>query len=363
MKITNVKAIILDFGNRSKVISNAILSLTSRKVTIVEVFTNEGITGVSIVGGTATAMYAEGPLKDVICGEDPFDIEKIWQKMYMSWRKPVAKGDLFRAISAIDIALWDIMGKTVDKPVWKILGGFRDKVRAHASGGYYVEGEGIKELVEEMCSYVSMGYTAVKMRIGRISLKEDIKRVKAVREAIGDEIDLILDANNGFTSAEAKRFIKSMEQFNPLWFEEPVHPDDIRGHQEIRAATWVPLASGESEFTRWGCRELIENGAVDILQADVGIAGGFTESRKIAAMADAHHIYIVPHGTLHIKVHLVASVPNGLTVAILPRLDTHINEVAGFRFEVKDGYINVPQGPGLGIELDKKVIDKWCIKK
>ncbi len=357
MKVTT-----LDFGNRPKAKSNAILTTGSRKATVVEVLTNEGITGVSVGGGKVTTIrYVEGPLKDVICGEDPFDVEKIWHKMYRSWRKPVAKGDLFPAISAIDIAIWDIMGKTVNKPIWKILGGFRDKVPAYAAGGYYVEGEGIKELVEEMCSYVSMGYTAVKMKIGRVSLREDIERVKAVREAIGDETDLMLDANNKFTVAEAKRFIKSMEQFNPFWFEEPVQPDDIRGHQEVRAATWVPIAAGENEFTRWGCRELIENRAVDILQADVGLTGGLTESRKIAGMADAHHIYVAPHGSPYNTVHLLASVPNGLTVETSPKYGAHVGEVVGFRFEVKDGYINVPQGPGLGIELDKKVIDKYRI--
>ena len=361
MKITNVKATILDFGNRPKAISNAILSYTSRIVSVVEVSTDEGITGVSIASGRASAMHAEGPLKDVICGEDPFDVERIWNKMYRSWRKPVAKGDLFRSISAIDIAIWDIIGQTVKKPVWKILGGFRDKIRAYASGGYYMEGKGIKELVEEMRSFTSMGYTAVKMKIGRVSLKEDIERVKAVREAIGDDIDLMLDANNGFTSAEARRFIKSMEQFNPFWFEEPVQPDDIKGHQELRAATWVPIASGENEFTRWGCRELIESRAVDIIQSDVGIAGGFTESRKIAGMADAHHIYFAPHGMPHISVHLLASVPNALIAETLPKLNTHINEVAGFRFEVKDGYINAPQRPGLGIELVKKIITKYAV--
>ncbi|MFC2048172.1 mandelate racemase/muconate lactonizing enzyme family protein [Chloroflexota bacterium] len=363
MKITNVKVTTLDFG-KQKARSNAILTTRARKIIVVEVFTNEGITGVSVASGSGgsrvtTAPYVEGPLKDVICGEDPFDVEKIWDKMYRSWRKPVAKGDLFFAISDIDVAIWDIMGKTVGKPVWKILGGFRDKVPAYAAGGNYVEGEGIKELVEECSSYVSMGYKAFKMKVGRVSLKEDIERVKAVREAIGDGIDLMLDANTKFTAAEANRFIKTMEQFNPFWFEEPVCPDDIRGYQEVRAATWVPIAAGENEFTRWGCRELIENRAIDIIQPDVGIAGGFTECRKIAAMADAHHIYVAPHGRPLIHVHLVAAVPNGLIVEITP--SPHYDELVGFRFEVKDGYINVPQRPGLGIELDKKVIDKYRI--
>lgn len=366
MKITDVKTTLLDFGDLPIAECNAILKRSSQKMIMVEVFTDEGLTGVSISGASRKNIlmiipYCEGPLKEVVCGEDPFDVEKIWHKMY-TWRKPVAKGDLFYAVSSIDIALWDIIGKAVGKPVWKILGGFSDKVQAYAEmpAAHYMEGLGLKELAEDMRKGVSMGYRTLKMKVGRGSLKEEKERVRVAREAIGDDIALLLDANTTFTSSEAKRFINTMEQFNPYWLEEPVKPDDIKGLQEVRASTWVSIAAGENEFTRWGYKELIENRAVDIVNIDPNIAGGFTESRKIAAMADSQHIYVSPHGTPHIHVHLVAAVPNGLFTEFHPQA-TYFDDLAGFSFELKDGYIDAPQKPGLGFEIDKKLIAKYKI--
>ena len=357
MKITDVKVTNVSFGRRERPISNSILTYADQNISILQVATDEGITGLSF-GGHKNLV--EGSLKRVVLGEDPFDVEGIWQKMYQSWRKPVAKGDIIAAMSGIDVALWDIIGQAVNKPVHKVLGGFRDKIYVYAAGGYYEEGKGIKELVEEMTGYGAMGFKAVKMKVGRLSLKEDVERVRAVRQAIGDDIELMIDANNAFTAYEAIRFAHACEPFHPYWFEEPVPADDIQGSIEVSQATDIPIASGENEYTRWGFRDLIERRAVDILQADVGICGGITEWRKIAAMASAHHIPMSPHGNPYMSVHSMASVPNALIMETYPTAFSQMTRVAPF-FEVKDSYIDVPQKPGLGIEIDWQVVEKYKV--
>jgi L-alanine-DL-glutamate epimerase-like enolase superfamily enzyme len=358
MKIVDVRVKRVTFGRRERPIRNAILTYAGQGVSIVEVITDEGIVG-NAFGGNP--YYVEGALKNAVVGEDPFDTERLWQKMYASWRKPVAKGDVIASIGAVDIAIWDVVGKALGKPVYKVLGGFSNRIRVYAAGGYYQEGKGIDELVSEMAGYVEAGHRAVKMKIGGAPLKEDVERVKAVVEAVGPGVEVMIDANNAWSAYEAIRFGRAVEDLRLFWFEEPVRPDDIAGHIEVRQALDIPIAAGENEYTRFGCRELIANRAVDVLQADAITAGGITEWRKIAAMAGAYHIPMAPHGDPYMSVHLMGSIPNGLIMETYPT-------VSGFKaelievFQVQDGYITIPDRPGLGLALDEAAVEKYRVK-
>lgn len=376
MKITDVKVRLFRFPPskvQRKAFFNSILlnePPKERWMSITEVTTDEEIKGFWL-GGNKEII--ERRIRPKIIGEDHLNTERIWMKMYMGGtRKPVAKGDYIVAMSRVDNALWDLSGKILGQPVYKLLGGYTNKVRVYAAGGYYAEGKTIEDLVKEMERNIAEGFTAVKMKVGGwrfgIDMKTDVQRVKAVREAIGDEIDLMVDANNAWNAYEAKRFAKLIEPYHPFWFEEPVHPDDIEGSLEVKASTFIPIASGENEFTHYGFRDLISRKAVDIIQADPNIAGGLTEIRKIAAMADAYHIHFAPHGGHIIGSHAVASVPNGLIV------ECYSSKASSYRdldlplriyndpIEVKNGWIEIPDKPGFGMEIDEKTAEKYEYK-
>jgi L-alanine-DL-glutamate epimerase-like enolase superfamily enzyme len=280
--------------------------------------------------------------------------------MYHHNRKPVAKGEYIRAMGAVDIAVWDLIGKALNMPVYQVLGACSDRIRVYAAGGYYEEGKGLKELAAEMEEYVREGFRAVKMKVGGEPMKTDAERVRAVRDAVGPDIDILLDANNKWNAYEAIRFGRMVEKYDPYWFEEPVEPDDFQGCAEVRRVLDIPVVAGENEFTRWGCRDLIQAGSADILNLDTVIAGGITEYRKIAALASAHHIPVAPHGNPHMAVHLLASTPNTLIMETYPAVESKYN-VALPLFPVKDGYITPPSKPGIGIDPDPHIIAKYKI--
>jgi len=342
----------------------------ARGSSITQITTEEGVTGFWPRGDREVI---ERRIRPKLLGEDPLRLERLWQKMYMGGnRKPVAKGDYIAAMSHVDNALWDLVGKILGQPVYKLLGGYGDRVRVYAAGGYYAEGKTIEDLVKEMESNVAEGFTAVKMKVGAwrfgVSMETDVARVKAVREALGDEVDIMVDANNAWNAYEARRFARLIEPYHPFWFEEPVHPDDLDGSLEVKASTVIPIASGENEFTRYGFRDLIARRAVDIIQADPNVAGGLTETRKIAAMADAHHIHFAPHGSHIIGSHAVAAFPNGLIVecytsrASLYRDPDPPPSLYKDPLEIKGGWIEIPDKPGFGMDIDEKTAERYEVK-
>lgn len=367
MGIVDVKVRRFEFAQVAPVkeFSNSILTYRrggQGRLRIIEIVTDEGEKGIGF-------GEINDALKNQILGEDPFNLERTWHKMYAAWRKPVAKGEMIRDISTIDIALWDLVGKITRQPVYRLLGGYADKVPAYAAGGYYEEDKTVEDLAREMASYVEEGYTAVKMKIGRLSIEKDVERVRAVREAIGSDTDLMVDANNAYSAYQAIQFARAVERYNPYWFEEPVRPDDIEGSAEVARAVDMPVASGENEFTRWGFRDLFQKKAVDIIQADVGIAGGYTEIRKIVAMASAHHIPYSPHGSHVLGAHAVAAFANGLIVESVARCsplwkDQAVSATDFYEktLEVRGGYIELPDRPGLGIEINEKSAAKYEVK-
>jgi L-alanine-DL-glutamate epimerase-like enolase superfamily enzyme len=360
LEITDLKTVRLRFPGRTPRKWNSIIVSGGGPpgMTYLELHTNQGIIGRSLSKGPSSTRNA---MLGKIKGENPFDVERIWDRMYRYNRKPVAKGDYIDVMGSVDIAVWDIIGKALNLPVYRVLGGFRKKIRVYAAGGYYEEGKTIDDLVREMEGYVSEGFRAVKMKVGGASFRVDIDRVKAVREALGPEIDLLIDANNKWNAYDAIRFGRAIEKFHPYWFEEPVEPDDFAGCAEVRRALDIPIVAGENEYTRWGCRDLVQAGSADILNLDTVKAGGITEYRKIAALASAFHIPVAPHGSPHMAIHLLASLDNALIMETYPGVESQYNPVLPL-YAVEDGYVTVPETPGLGIDPDPELVAKYQIE-
>lgn len=345
-------------------------------VGILEVFTDEGITGVfashSLTGMTADTIQKY--LKPVVIGEDPSNYERVWRKMFGDgggWRLPVAKGEIVRAISSLDTALWDVIGKKLDTPVYKLLGGFRDEVPGYASGGHYISLDDHSAEMDyigpEMQRYMDMGFRAVKMRVGR-KLSDDLERARLVREIIGPDAKLLMDFNMSGTYyggvSETIKFMRALEEVNPFWFEDPLVMDDVTGMKQISDVIDTAIATGESDQTTWGFRDLIVNRAVDILIPDAtDMSGGITEWKKIAAMADAYRMPVAAHIGDTASIHCVAGVPNGLIVEVfIPHDEGYAaHERDPIRRPNADGNMVVPQKPGLGVEIDEDYVAKHLV--
>src|SRR6185503_8351083 len=272
---------------RHKPISNGKHTYTHASLGIVRIETDAGITGIGLGGTGLVGQATIQELTHELIGEDPIDVERLWHKMWVP--KIIGRRGLTtRAISAIDIGLWDIRAKVARMPLYKLLGGFRNRMPTYVTGGYYEDGKGLPELQQEMRESVEMGARAVKMKIGAVPIREDAERVKAVREAIGPDVKLLVDANCAYKAYEAIQLARQAEEYDLFWFEEPIMPDDYEGHKRLASMTSVPIATGENEYTRYGFRDLINTGAVPILNADAKVLGGVTEFMKVAAYAQAH---------------------------------------------------------------------------
>ena len=270
------------------------------------------------------------------------------------------RGISTHTISAIDIALWDLMGKAVGQPVYKLLGAYTDRIPAYIAGGYYEEGKGLNELAAEMEENLELNAKAIKMKIGGVSIREDVERVRVVRETIGPDVKLLVDANNAYTAYQAIEIARKIEPHDIFWFEEPVAPDDYRGHAQVARATSVPVATGENEYTRYGFRDLIEHEAVAILNPDAQILGGITEFMQVAALASSHDLHIAPHGAQEVHIHLVTAIPNGLILEVYRET---VDPLRGQIFKDRlvldaDGYVIAPDRPGLGVEPNYELLQK-----
>lgn len=375
MKITRVEAIPVRQG--SEVLIN---NDSAQDGIIIKVYTDEGIIGYGEVDSSPLVIKAiiDAPVSHNLCrglgqaiiGMDPFEIDKIWETMYYVSTFYGRRGATVQAMSGIDIALWDILGKALNKPIYKLLGGqFRTKVRAYAS---VLMPDTPEECYDVTQQFVAENYTAIKLGWGGFgqSFRQDIALVAAAREAIGPDIDLMLDIgfvpspDNPIDAVSRINLAKEIAQYKPYWIEEPLFPDDLDGYRKLSQSVDTPIASGENETTRYGFKELIEVGKVDILQPDVTRCGGISEARKIAQLAQVHHLSIVPHcwssGIVEAaSMHLIASLPNAHLLEYC-KAETDIRQELSEEIVVKDGYAEVPQRPGLGIEIDEKALQKYA---
>jgi D-galactarolactone cycloisomerase len=343
---------------------------------IVEIETSDGIVGWGeCYGPSAVAKaFIDTQFGPRIIGRDAFDVEVIWEDLYNRIKDYGTKGMAISALSGIDIALWDIIGKSTGKPIHKLIGGaHRTEVTAYATGLYFIDmNRLIEEAVEEAREFAEQGFQAIKMKIGLGDPKLDIRRVAAVREAIGDGVRLMVDANHCFTVPQAIRLGRELEKLDVEWFEEPISPEDIDGYVEVTRALDMAVAGGENEFTRWGFRDLVVRKAMDIVQPDVCAAGGISECRKIATLAMTHGVECVPHAWgsaigLAATLHFLAALPDQPPSfrPIPPMFEFEQCENPFRDLLAKEpivqvrGKVKIPTGPGLGIEIDRSVLDRY----
>ncbi|MFV0527449.1 MAG: mandelate racemase/muconate lactonizing enzyme family protein [Lachnospiraceae bacterium] len=331
--------------------------------TIVRVLTEEGIEGIGVtyheVGGEATKILIEKNIAPKLINRDAFETEVIWQEMFQYLRGVGRKGLMFCALSAIDIALWDIKGKALGLPLYKLWGGNQTKVPVYGSGGWtsYTD----DELVAEMQGLVKQGYKMVKFKVGYAGgtdLNRDLRRVEKVRAAVGKDIGIMLDANNCWDGATGARFANMVKGLDIMFLEEPVFADDIPGLKKYKRSTDLPLATGEHEYTKYGARDLILNEAADIIQLDGARAGGFTEMLKVGALSQAWNLKFAPHAMENIHIHLVSAMPNALFLERLLLFEEITANVFKNAPVPKDGFMYIPDMPGLGLELNMDFINE-----
>lgn len=363
MKITDVRTYDL-VCPLAEPFANAQVWSRTRSAGVVEILTDAGHTG----WGEGLSVGDAGPLRAQLAGRDPFDVEVIWRDLYAQGWGDVA------TLSAVDIALWDLMGKALDLPIHRLLGGaFRDRVPAYASGLFWKDRSDPEgALADEARGYADAGFPAVKMKIG-FGADTDVRRVAAVRKAVGDDVQLAVDANCGYSVGDAIDVGRRIAAHDLLWYEEPVPTDEVAGYREIRRSLGLRVAGGEMLRARWAFRDLLQNRALDIVQPDISVAGGFTECRKIAAVASANRVRVLPHmwgtairlaATLHWQATLPSDPDSLNPFPPLFEFDMTENrlrtELAVDAIRARDGWVSVPQGPGLGIEIDREVLSRFA---
>ena len=349
-----------------------------RMALILEIVTDEGISGWGegfCSGQNPLILQAvvENAYKPRLIGRDPFDNDVIYETLYNLSRSYGQSGSAVIALSAIDVALWDIKGKALQMPIYKLLGGaYRTSVEPYASGPCRAEGENYPETaVRQALSYLDQGYKAMKFKIG-FGVREDAALIHAVREAVGPEPRIMVDANCAYDVAKAKRILFDTADDDLYWFEEPLSPENRTGYAELKNLTKTYIAAGEQEYSKYHYKDWLEARAVDILQPDLCVMGGFTEGKKVLALAQAHMIQVVPHmwGTgvgFAAGLQFIANIP-ATPLALFPdepMIEYDLSENLlrdgltkhAIRFE--NGKVKIPQGPGLGVEIDRELLERY----
>jgi L-rhamnonate dehydratase len=335
---------------------------------VVEIFTDDGHVGIgnAALAPQVTKQVIDLYLKPLLLGQDPWDSEFLWQHMYRKTMAFGRKGIGMVAISALDIALWDILGKSAKQPVYRLLGGkTKPRIPVYASRLYAAE---LNQLASEAQRYKDEGYKAMKLRFGwgpadgAAGMQRNLNLVRTVRQVIGDGIDLMADAYMGWTLDYAKRMLPLLEPFHLRWLEEPVIPDDIQGYAALKAASSIPIAGGEHEFTLYGFRDLLEARAVDYIQFDTNRVGGITQARKVAALAEAYSVPVIPHaGQMH-NYHVVMASLNSPMAEYFPVVDVEVgNELFWYIFQgeprPQDGFVDLRDDvPGLGLTINEAAL-------
>ncbi|HHZ63388.1 MAG TPA: mandelate racemase/muconate lactonizing enzyme family protein [Dehalococcoidia bacterium] len=327
---------------------------------------NTGVAHISGAGSTVTDI-----LKPLLIGENPLDNERLWSKMFgLTYQKGwsqigATRQQILAAMAAVDIALWDIKGKAANMPVWRLLGGYRNTVPCYVTGGYYQDGKTIDDLTAECKSYVETGYNAIKLKIGGVSVEEDVDRVTAVREAVGPDIDIMVDVNEGYDVRTAIRAARLLEPLDIRWLEEPVHwYDRIEGLRQVADATTIPIASGEQALTRWDARDLLTRGGIKIMQFDCTRSAGITEVLKIAGMCAAQNVNLALHHDPQVHGHVMAALPNGEILETFPSAarDPIWAELFSVRPEIVNSQMKLLDSPGWGLELNEDTLEKRGVR-
>jgi L-alanine-DL-glutamate epimerase-like enolase superfamily enzyme len=346
-------------------------AVSHRDYGLVKIVSDSGADGIGFCyvgtrGGEMLPIAVAKLLAPLLIGRDPSLVEAIWPELYQEVLLQGRTGIVMRALSIVDMAIWDLNARAAGMPLHKYMGASQaDSVAAYASGGYYLEGKTPDDLAAEMAHYVSLGFKAVKMKIGRLSPREEEDRVRAVRDRIGPDIALMMDANNAWRDVvEALQTVRRLEKYAPFFIEEPFSPDDIDSHAQLARSTSIPVATGEIEAGRWRHKELLDKRAAAILQTDAAVCGGITEWRRIAAMAAGYAVPLYPHWFHDLHAPLVAATPNARMVEFFPD-----NQVLNFRalldrqLDFRDGRLTLHQSPGLGFAFDEEKVGRFAIDR
>jgi L-rhamnonate dehydratase len=380
MKISDVSVIVLESPEAYGASAGGDEAHGIKYLGIVKVETNVGITGYADletqphVARAIVDAPSEGSvegfkgLRSILIGEDPFNVERLWHKMYMGSVYYGRRGAAMQVISGIDIALWDIVGKKIGEPVYKLLGGaYREKVRPYASTLFRTTPEGMAEASR---GYLEQGFSAVKFGWGVFGedAERDVELVAAARKSLGDRPELLIDTGWYIhrTAKEAIQMVRRLERFRPYLIEEPLSPEDYDGYAQLSDAVDTLIACGEQEATEWGFHTLIERGRVDVIQPDLSRCGGFTAARKIVHLAELYNRLCIPHAwtsdlltaaSLHLNAFMRRSVFQEFNVTVGPLS----RELCKNPIHLDGGMLSVPQGPGLGVEVDESVIEKYRV--
>ncbi len=310
----------------------------------------------------------------LVVGQDPFEVERIWQDLFALTYTSVRgiptlarqQRPLVTAMSAIDIALWDLQGQAIGRPVWALLGGaLRRRVPAYVTGFYYRDGERPEDLVREAAMYVEQGYRTLKVKVGGLTPEADAERVGVIRKAVGKDVALMLDANQGWNLPTAVRAARLCAPHDIFWLEDPMPWYDERHTlSRLKAETDIPIAAGETEYTPFGLRTMLAEGLVDYLIIDSTWAGGLTTWRKAAVMAELYQVPLAAHHDPQIHVHAVAASPTGFILESFadPTRDPLWFELFRERPAIVDGFMAVPEAPGLGLQLREDTLEKYGVK-
>lgn len=374
MKITQVDTLLLrQPGLRGEIADG------SQDALVVKVHTDEGLIGLgeidsspfvaqSVIDAPVSHKISSG-LRGVLIGQDPCEIERLWDLMYQASIYYGRRGVAIHALSGLDIALWDIVGQATGQPIYRLLGGqYRDRVKAYAST---LMPDSPAEVRRVVSSCVDNGFRAVKLGWGPLGQDpaQDVALVAAAREAAGPDVDLMIDIGLGWSDANvAIETARRMEEYHPYWIEEPFMPDDVASYAKLAAAVDTRIAAGEQESTRWGFETFLEKARVDVIQPDVTRAGGLTECKRIAALAQRYGVTLVPHSwsTGIIKaasLHLIATLPCAPYFEYCVQDSVLNRHLVVEQFPLHDGYVEIPQQPGLGVQLDERYIDQYLVSR
>ncbi len=340
----------------AKPIATAIHRMQSVGCVLLELKTDQGLTGESYVftlNGVRLKSLGEmlDSFSESVSGRDPHDLTAIGDEIWGRLNPIGHAGFGIAALCAIDTACWDLVGKGAGQPLHRLFGACRDRIWTYASGSLWLS-QSIDEIVSEAGGLVDAGFRAMKIRLGSARIADDVARVAAVRDAVGPDIELLTDANQGLDVKHAIRLGRALERHDVRWFEEPVAYNDLAGNAEVRTSVGIDIAGGETEYTRFGMKNILDARAVDVLMPDLQRVGGISEMRRVAAIASGYHVPISPHLFTEHSLCIAGSEPGCISLEHMPWFSPLFNET----LEIEDGYLLMPDRPGVGFTFDRQAV-------
>jgi L-alanine-DL-glutamate epimerase-like enolase superfamily enzyme len=361
-KIVSVEVLQVDLAPKVKR-SDAIQSFQCQETPMVRVTDSDGVTGTGYsytigTGGSSVIKLLDDHLVPLLLHREADEVERIWRDLFFSVHSTTVGALTSIALAAIDSALWDLRGRKTGLPLHRLAGGAQDSIECYYTEGGWIHIEDA-QLVEEALRAKERGFGGTKIKVGKPHVSDDVRRLSAVRAAVGPAWEIMTDANQGFSLNEAIRRARAYEELDVAWFEEPIHADDVHGHQQLAASTSVPIAVGESLYSISQFKDYLQSGACSIVQVDVGRIGGITPWLKVAHMAEAFNVPVCPHFLMELHLGLCCAVPNGRYLEYIPQLDA----VTSTGIRVEKGMAIASQEPGNGIEWDWAAIGKHVVHR